>query len=73
VEESRPELIWPVDIILGVNAILSGHWRDFTLGHHLHINDRLIFRFKLGALEASVRVFTANGVGRTYPLPAVME
>jgi CRISPR-associated Cas5-like protein len=37
------------------------------------ISDHLIFCFKLGALEASVRVFTANGVRRTYPLPAAME
>jgi hypothetical protein len=73
VEESRPELIWPADIILSVNAVLSRHWRDFTLDHHLHINDRLVFRFKLGVLEASVRVFTANVIRRTYPLPAVME
>jgi hypothetical protein len=73
VEQSRPELIWPVDIILGVNAVLSRRWRAFALGHHLHIGDRLIFRFRLGALEASVWVFTANGVRHTYPLPAAME
>jgi hypothetical protein len=59
VEQSRPELIWPMESILGVN--------------HLHVGDRLVFRFRLGALEASVRVFTANVVRRTYPLPAAME
>jgi hypothetical protein len=73
VEQSRPELIRHVDIILSVNAILSKRWRDFALGHHLHISDRLVFRFKLGALEASVRVFTANGIRRTYPLPTMLE
>jgi hypothetical protein len=62
-----------MDIILGVNAVLSGHWRAFTLSHHLHISDRLVFRFRLGALEASVRFLTSNGVHHTYPLPAVME
>jgi hypothetical protein len=75
VEQSRPELIWPVDVILGMggSAVLSGRWRSFALSHHLHVGDRLVFRFKLGALEASVRVFDANGVHYTYPLPAVME
>jgi hypothetical protein len=64
-----------VDVILGMgsNAILSEHWRAFALGHHLHVGDCLIFRFRLGALEASVRVFDTNGVRRTYPLPAAME
>jgi hypothetical protein len=33
----------------------------------------LVFHFRLGALEALVRVFNANGVRRTYPLPAAME
>jgi hypothetical protein len=58
-----------VDIILGVrgNAILSGRWRDFALGHHLHIGDHLVFRFRLRVLEASVRVFIASGVHHTYP------
>jgi hypothetical protein len=72
VEQSRPELIWPVDIILGAggNAILSGRWRAFALGHRLHVGDRLFFRFKLGTLEASVRIFTATGVRRTFPQPA---
>jgi hypothetical protein len=75
VEQSRPQLIWHVDIILGVggNDVLSGRWRAFALGHHLHVGDRLVFRFRLGALEASVRVFDADGVRRTYPLPTVME
>jgi hypothetical protein len=64
VEQSSLELIWPVDIILGAggNAILSGSWRAFTLGHLLCVGDRLIFHFKLGTLEASVRIFTATGV-----------
>jgi hypothetical protein len=75
VEQSRPELIWPVDIILGVggSAVLSGRWRAFVLSHHLLVGDHLVFRFKLGALEASVQVFDANGFRRTYPLPAAME
>jgi hypothetical protein len=75
VEQSRPELIWPVDVILGTcgSAVLSGCWRAFALSHHLLVGDRLVFHFKLGALEASVQVFDADGVRRTYPLPAVME
>jgi hypothetical protein len=74
VEQSRPELIWPMDIILGVggNTVLSERWRAFTLGYHLHIDDHLVFRFKLGMLEASVWVFTATGIRRTYPLPTVV-
>jgi hypothetical protein len=69
VEQSRPELLWPVDIILGAsgNADLSGRWRAFALGHHLHIGDRLVFCFKLGMLEASVRIFTTVGLRHTYP------
>jgi hypothetical protein len=64
-----------MDIILSVggNAVLSGRWRAFALGHHLHVGDLLIFRFRTGALEASVRVFDANGIRRTYPLPAAMN
>jgi hypothetical protein len=75
VEQSRPELIWLVDIILGVggNTVLSRHWRAFSLGHRLRVGSHLIFCFKMGTLEASVRVFTATGVRRTYPLPAVVE
>jgi hypothetical protein len=75
VEQSRPELIWPMDIILSVggNAILSGRWRAFALGHHLHVGDLLVFRFRTGALEASMRVFDANGICRTYPLPAAIN
>jgi hypothetical protein len=71
-EQSRPDLLWPVDILLGAggNAILSGHLRAFALGHRLCVGDHLIFHFKLGALEASVWIFTAGGVRRTYPLPA---
>jgi hypothetical protein len=41
--------------------------------HHLHVGDRLVFRFRLGPLEALVRVFDANGGRRIYPLPAAME
>jgi hypothetical protein len=71
-EQSRPDLLWPVDILLGVggNAILSGRWRAFALGHRLRVGDHLVFRFKLGTLEALVRIFTAGGVRRTYPQPA---
>jgi hypothetical protein len=69
-EQSRPDLFWPVDILLGDggNAVLSGHWRAFALSLRLRVGDHLIFRFKLGTLEASLRVFTAGGVCRTYPL-----
>jgi hypothetical protein len=75
VEQSRPELTWPMDIILGVggNAVLSGHWRAFALGHLLRVSNHLVFRFKLGMLEALVQVFTATGVHRTYPQPAAVE
>jgi hypothetical protein len=61
-----------VDIILGAggNAVLSGHWRAFALGHRLRVGDHLVFRFKLGTLEASVRIFAAPDVRRTYPQPA---
>jgi hypothetical protein len=71
VEQSRPELLWPVDIILGAggNVVFSGRWRAFALGHRLHIGDHLVFRFKLGMLEASVRIFAATGVRRTFPQP----
>jgi hypothetical protein len=71
VEQSRPELIWPIDIILGAggNAVLSGRWRAFSLGHRLRVGDHLIFCFKLGTLEASVRTFAATGVYRTFPQP----
>jgi hypothetical protein len=71
-EQSRPDLLWPMDILLGAgsNAVLSSRWRAFALGHRLHVGDHLIFYFKLGALEASVRIFTAGGVRRTYPQPA---
>jgi hypothetical protein len=72
VEQSRPELLWPVDIILGAggNAVLSGCWRAFALGHRLRVGNHLVFRFKLGMLEASVRIFAAACVRRTYPHPA---
>jgi hypothetical protein len=61
-----------VDILLGAggNAILSGRWRAFALGHRLCVGDHLVFRFKLGVLEVSVRIFTAGSVRRTYPQPA---
>jgi hypothetical protein len=73
VEQSRPELLWPIDIILGAggNALFSERWRAFALGHCLRVGDHLVFRFKLGMLEASVRIFAAAGVRRTYPQPAV--
>jgi hypothetical protein len=69
VEQRRPELLWPIDIILGAggNAVLSGRWRAFALGHCLRVGDHLTFCFKLGTLEASVRIFTATGVRRTFP------
>jgi hypothetical protein len=68
-EQSRPDLFWPVDILFGANGnvVLSGHWRPFALGYRLLVGDRLVFRFKLGTLEATVRIFTADGVHRTYP------
>jgi hypothetical protein len=68
-EQSRPDLFWPVDILFGAtgNVVLSGHWRPFALGCRLHIGDRLVFHFKLGTLEAMVRIFTADGIRRTYP------
>jgi hypothetical protein len=53
----------------GGNAVLSGHWRAFALGHRLRVGDHLVFRFKLGKLEASVQIFTAAGIRRTYPQP----
>jgi hypothetical protein len=71
VEQSRLELLWPVDIILGAggNDVLSGRWRAFALGHRLRVCDHLVFRFKLGTLEASVQIFAAAGVHRTFPQP----
>jgi hypothetical protein len=68
VELSRPALLWPVDILLGAdgNAVLSRRWRAFALGHRLRVGDHLVFCFKLGTLEASVRIFAAAGVRRTY-------
>jgi hypothetical protein len=73
VEQSRPDLLWPMDILLGAdgNAVLFGRWRAFALGHHLRVDDHLIFRFKLGTLEASVRIFTTAGACRTYLQPVV--
>jgi hypothetical protein len=71
-EQSRPDLFWLVDILFGAggNAILSGHWRPFAIGHRLRVGDHLIFRFMLGTLEATVQIFTASIVRRTYPQPA---
>jgi hypothetical protein len=71
-EQSRPDLFWPVDIHFRANGnvILSGRWRPFALGHRLCVGDRLIFRFKLAKLEATVQIFTTDGVRRTYPQPA---
>jgi hypothetical protein len=71
VEQSRPELLWPIDIILGPggNAVLSGRWRAFALGHRLRVGNHLIFRFKLGMLEALVRIFVDTSVRRTFPQP----
>jgi hypothetical protein len=61
-----------MDIILraGGNAVFSGCWRAFSLGHRLHLGDHLVFHFKLGTLEASMRIFAATGVCRTYSQPA---
>jgi hypothetical protein len=61
-----------MDILLGDGgiAILSGRWRAFALGHHLRVGDHLVFRFKLGTLEAMVWIFTAGGIRRNYPQPA---
>jgi hypothetical protein len=75
VEQSRSNLVWPVDVVLGVGngVIFSGPWRAFTLDYHLLIGDCLVFRFKLGMLEVSVWVFDANSVCHTYPLPALEE
>jgi hypothetical protein len=71
VEQSRPDLLWPVDILLGAdgNAVLSGCWRAFALGHRLRVGDHLVFCFKLGTLEAPVWIFAAAGVCHTYPQP----
>jgi hypothetical protein len=73
VEQSRPDLLWLVDILLGAdgNAILSGRWRAFALSHRLRVGNHLVFRFKLGMLEASVRIFTTTSVCRTYLQPVV--
>jgi hypothetical protein len=71
VEQSRPELLWPVDILLGAggNAVLSRRWRAFALGHRLRIGDHLVFHFKLGMLEASVRIFAAAAFAAPTPSP----
>jgi hypothetical protein len=72
VEQSSPELLWPDDIILGAGGTvaLSGHWRAFALGHRRRVGGHLIFRFRLGMLEASVRIFAASGICRTFPQPS---
>jgi hypothetical protein len=74
VEQSRPDLLWPVDILLGAdsNAVLSGRWRAFALGHRHCVGDHLVFRFKLGTLEASVRIFAVASIRRTHPQPAAV-
>jgi hypothetical protein len=36
----------------------------------LCVGDHLVFRFRLGTLEASVRIFDAAGIRRTYLQPA---
>jgi hypothetical protein len=72
-EQGRPDLFWPVDILFGANGnvVLFGRWRPFALGCCLRVSNRLIFCFKLGTLEATVQIFTADGVRHTYPqLPA---
>jgi hypothetical protein len=52
-----------VDVFLGVgnDAVFSERWKAFALGHHLLIDDRLIFRLKMGTLKDMVRIFDANG------------
>jgi hypothetical protein len=62
-------MFWLVDILLGAGgeAVLAGRWRALAHGLRLRVGDHLVFRFKLGMLEASVRVFSAAGVRRTYP------
>jgi hypothetical protein len=69
-EQSRLDLFWPVDILLGDSgiAVLAGRWRAFALSHRLHVGDHLVFCFKLGMLEATVRIFTIGGIRHTYPL-----
>jgi hypothetical protein len=68
-EKSRLGLFWPVDILLGAggDAVLTGRWGALAHGLRLRVGDHLIFRFKLGTLEASVRVFTAAGIRCTCP------
>jgi hypothetical protein len=70
-EQTRPDLFWPMDILLGAgsDAVLSGRWRAFAHGLRLRVGDHLVFRFKMGTLEASMRVFTAADVRHTYPQP----
>jgi hypothetical protein len=72
-EQSRPDLLWPVDILLGdgSNVILSGRWRALALSHRLRVGDHLVLHFKLGTLEATMQIFTAGGICRTYPQPVV--
>jgi hypothetical protein len=72
VEQSRPELLWPIDIILGAggNAVFSGRWRAFVLSHRLRVGDHLVLRFKLGMLEALVWIFAIASVHHTYSQPA---
>jgi hypothetical protein len=74
-EQSRLDLFWPMDILLGAgsNTILSSHWRAFALGHHLRVSDHLVFCFKLGTLEALVWIFTAGGIRPPTPSPRHSE
>jgi hypothetical protein len=52
------------------NVVLSGRWRAFALGRCLRVGDHLVFRIMLGTLEASVQIFAAADVRRTYLQPA---
>jgi hypothetical protein len=64
-----------VDVVLGVgdNAVFSKRWKAFALGHHLLVNDCLIFRLKLGTLKDMVWIFDTNGARCIYPLPVQVQ
>jgi hypothetical protein len=49
-EQSRPDLFWPVDILLGAggDTVLAERWRALAHGLCLRVGDHLVFRFKLG-------------------------
>jgi hypothetical protein len=73
-EPSLSDLVWSIDIVLGISGgTISGRWRAFALDHRLLVGHRLIFCFKLGMREASVWVFDTHGVRRTYPVPPLEE